>query len=57
MPRAKNRQIGSVEDDSRTRGKFHYDMLEVEMPFVSHGVRFSPMVTERYLAGILRANR
>jgi hypothetical protein len=35
-----------VEDGSRTRGKFRYDTLEVEMPFVSRGVRFSPMVTQ-----------
>ena len=27
-------------------GKFRYDMLEVEMPFGSHGVRFSPMVMQ-----------
>jgi hypothetical protein len=35
-----------MEDDSRTRGKFRYDMLEVEMPFGNHGVRFSPMVMQ-----------
>ena len=43
-----------MEDDSRTRGGFLNDMLEVEMPFVSHEVRFSPMVTR---IGVCRVER
>jgi hypothetical protein len=51
---SENRQMWSVEDDSRTASKFRYDTLEVEMPFVSHVVRFSPMVTR---IGICRIER
>ena len=37
-----NRQIGSGKDGPRTGGKFRCDLIEVELPFVNYGVRFSP---------------
>jgi len=37
-----NRQIGSGKDGPRTAGKFRCDLIEVELPSVSYGVRFSP---------------